>query len=362
VSGTPRPEARIDQLTGLRTILAASRAERPIDLEPATRETLDEGGPGREAEEPQSSTCPFCEGHEDKTPPEVWADRPGGGEPDTPGWRVRAVPNLYPALAPADVEEGVVKEAHDAPVDPLRAWARAGEPDLFASAPAGDAHEVVINSPEHRVALADLPAEELRSAVAGWRARIAAHAESSSCVQLIVNEGGGAGASLEHSHAQLYALDFVPILIARERERFNAYAERTMGGELLADVAAEEVRRQERLVAIDDEAMVICPWASGSPFQLRIVPRKAEARFELDGEIGTDALGTALGALRKRFGEGLELNLWVRTAPRDAEVFHWHIDIAPRLAIKAGFEMATGVDINILPPERAASELREALG
>lgn len=360
---SPQPEIRIDQLTGLRTILAGARADRPIDFEPATRDTSDEGGgAGREAEETPSNACAFCEGSESKTPPEVWADRPGGGPADSPGWRVRAVPNLYPALV-ADAEEAGGGVGGDAPpADPLLASARAGEPDLFSSAPAQGAHEVVISSPRHRTALAQLADDELAIAVAGWRERIAAHAESSSCVQLIVNEGGGAGASLEHSHAQLYALAFVPVLIARERERFTAYAQRTAGGELLADVAAEEVRRRERLVAIDDEAMLVCPWASGSPYQLRIIPRRAEARFELDGEVGVAALRTALRALRARFSGGPELNLWVRTAPRDADAFHWHIDIAPRLAFKAGFELATGVDINVMPPERAAEELRESLG
>jgi len=177
-----------------------------------------------------------------------------------------------------------------------------------------------------------------------------------------VNEGRDAGASLEHSHAQLYALEFVPVAIARERERFNAYNERTMGGELLADVAAEEVRRRDRLVAIDDEAMVICPWASRSPFELRVLPRAASPRFEAADEAGVGALATAVRALGARFGASPPLNLWVRTAPRGTETFHWHIDIAPRLALRAGFELSTGVEINIFPPERAASELREAIG
>ncbi len=346
----PQPQVRIDQLTGLRTLLAAGRADRPIELKPATRDTLDQ------------SECPFCEGNEDKTPPEVWADRPGGGAADGPGWRARAVPNLYPALAGQPGPAAGEATGPGAPADPLRASARVGEPDLFSSAPASGAHEVIISSPRHRTSLAALDEGELAAAVGAWRARMGAHAEGHPCVQLIVNEGGGAGASLEHSHAQLYALDFVPVLIARERERFTAYNQQTMGGDLLADIASEEVRRRERLVAIDDEAMVICPWASRSPFELRVIPRTAAGRFEADGEVGVGALGTALRALRERFGEALELNLWVRTAPRDAEVFHWHIDIAPRLAIKAGFELATGVDINIFPPERAASELRDSLG
>ena len=99
-----------------------------------------------------------------------------------------------------------------------------------------------------------------------------AHADAA-YVHLIVNEGPDAGASLEHTHAQLYALDFVPAEIARERERTTAYHERTMGSHLLADVATEEVRRRERLVAVDDEALLVCPWASRSPFELRVIPR-----------------------------------------------------------------------------------------
>jgi UDPglucose--hexose-1-phosphate uridylyltransferase len=347
----PPPEIRIDQLTGLRTILAPARAERPLDWETPPE---DEAPP---------DDCPFCEGSEGKTPPETWADRPGGGAADSPGWRVRAVPNLYPAVGGAEAETSQTGTAPAAPADPLRASSRAAEPDLFTSLPAAGAHEVVIHSPRHRRSLAELDDSELAAAVSGWRARMRALAADASYVQVIVNEGRDAGASLEHSHAQVYALGFVPVLIARERERFNAYNERTMGGDLLADVCSEEVRRRERLVAIDDEAVVICPWASRSPFELRIAPRGAAARFESDTEIGVGALGTALRALAARFGGRTpELNLWVRTAPPGTEIFHWHIDIAPRLAVKAGFELSTGVDINIFPPERAASELREALG
>ncbi len=337
---------RIDQLTGLRTILAAARADRPLEFSLAARRGE------------RSRPCPFCEGNEESTPPEIWADRPGGGEPGTAGWRVRSVPNLYPALSDAErADDGGT--AAMKPADPLRASARGSEPDLFSSVPARGSNEVIIHTPRHLTSLADLDSEQLGLAVAGWRERMRAH-ESASCVQLFVNEGGGAGASLEHTHAQLYALDFVPIAIARERERFAAYNQRTMGGELLAEIASEEVRRGERLVAIDDEAMVICPWASRSPFELRVLPRRAAASFERD-EGAVAALGAGLRALRARFGKGLELNLWVRTAPRGTELFHWHIDIAPRLAVKAGFELATGVDTNIYAPERAAAELREAL-
>jgi UDPglucose--hexose-1-phosphate uridylyltransferase len=275
----------------------------------------------------------------------------------------RVVPNLYPALAGEDeVAEGTAAEAGSfaSSGDPLLASRRAGEPDLFSARPARGVHEVIVNSPRHVTAMAELAAEEFDAAVATWRARMRAHSDRSAYVQLIVNEGGGAGASLEHTHAQLYALPFVPAALARERERAGAYAERGAGAGLLSDVLVEEVRRRERLVAIDEEAALICPWASRSPFELRVVPRRESARFEQD-ETGAAMLRTAMRVLAARFGGPPELNLWVRTAPRGAEPFHWHVDIAPRLTIKAAFELGTGVDINVYPPERAAADLRECL-
>jgi UDPglucose--hexose-1-phosphate uridylyltransferase len=296
----------------------------------------------------------------------VYALRPEGGEPDTRGWKTRVVPNLYPALAdpeggaaPIAGSPGAEAGAFASSGDPLLASRRAGEPDLFSSRPALGAHEVLINAPQHATAMAELDDAQFAAAVATWRERMRAHADAP-YVQLIVNEGGGAGASLEHSHAQLYALPFVPAAVARERERAGAYSERTTGSGLLSDVLVEEVRRRERLVAIDDEAALICPWASRSPFELRVVPRRETARFE-DDEAGAAMLRTAMTALAALFGGPPDLNLWVRTAPRGAEHFGWHIDIAPRLTIKAGFELGTGVDINIYPPEQAASDLRECL-
>ena len=156
------PEIRIDQLTGLRTILAPARAERPIEFvseRPAAR----------------AEDCPFCEGREDRTPPETWADRPGGGPADSPGWRVRAVPNLYPVVAEArERDEPDAETGFSASADPLRAAARGAEPDLFSSVPATGHHEVIIHSPQHRVSLAELTDEQRGAAVAGWRPRLGA--------------------------------------------------------------------------------------------------------------------------------------------------------------------------------------------
>ena len=306
--------------------------------------------------------CPFCEGREDRTPPEAWADRRGGGPADGPGWRVRSVPNLYPVLdSTQHAASSTPEKGLSSAVDPLADSRRTGDPDLFASQPAEGSHEVIVATPRHETSLAGLDADELAVLLDTWRERMRVVGDGASYVHLIVNEGPLAGASLEHTHAQLYGLRFVPAEIARERERASAYHQRTMGSHLLGDVATEEVRRRERLVAIDDETVLLCPWASRGPFELRIVPRRPAPSFEAEGEAGAAMLGTALRALAGVFGALPQFNLWIRTAPRGAEEFCWHLDLLPRLTIRAGFELGTGVDINTYAPERAASDLREAL-
>jgi UDPglucose--hexose-1-phosphate uridylyltransferase len=321
------PELRIDPLSGLRTIIAPDRANRPI----AT------GPPARHASDPD----PFALGNESDTPPELLALRDSGAA-NTPGWRVRAFPNLYPAL---------VSDASVAERDP--------QPELFTKMPANGSHEVIVNSGRPVNALAKLTAAELSEAVEVWRERMRAHRDAA-YIHLSVNEGFAGGTSIPHTHAQLFALDFVPALIARERERFAAYATRTMGGNLLADLLQEEVRRNERIVAIDDEAVLIAPFASILPYQLMIVPRRGRPRFEDDGASGAALLHDALNRLGRLLGESPPLNIWVRTAPRGAEHFCWRIDVLPRVALLAGFELGTGVHLNSIAPERAAAELRDA--
>jgi len=325
------PELRVDPLTGLRTIVAGERAGRP-------GAGLSSPPPGRI----DTTKDPFADGHEDRTPPEVWALRPDGGGPDTPGWLVRAVPNLFPAL-----------EA-DSP-DPAPEANR----DLFTAMPARGAHEVIVNGPQPVQTLAELPVEQVALALDGWRERMRAHADAA-YVHVIVNERKEAGASLPHTHAQLYALDFVPAQVARERERFGAYATRTMGSNLLADLVQEEVRRRERIVAIDDEAVLMVPWGARLPYQLLLAPRRTRARFEDDGPTGAALLHDGLNRLLRRFEASPPLNLWVRTAPRGADHFCWRIDVLPRLSQLAGLELGVGLNLNVVAPERAAAELRDA--
>jgi len=323
-------EIRIDPLSGLRAIVAGDRSARP--------------GGGLTVTPPapiDPEQDPFAEGHEDRTPPELYAVRPGGGAPDTPGWIVRVVPNAFPALN------------DDSPVPE-----RDAVPELFSALPARGSNEVIVNGPQPVTSLAELPVEQVQAAVEVWRERMRAH--GAAYPHLMVNERLEAGASLPHTHAQLCALHFVPAVVARERERFGAYAVRTMGGNLLEDLVQEEVRRRERVVAIDDEAVLMCPYASRMPFALMLAPRRRRERFEDDGPTGAALLHDGLSRLRRRFGASPPLNIWVRTAPRDAERFCWRIDIMPRLTPLAGLELGTGVHLNVVAPEQAAAELRDA--
>ncbi|MDP9385521.1 MAG: hypothetical protein M3P50_09855 [Actinomycetota bacterium] len=325
-------EIRVDPLTGLRAIIAEGRGDRPgggwkLPAPPAVDEPAD----------------PLLEGHEERTPSELAAFGAAPGRaPDTPGWRARAIPNSYPAL-----DAG-------APAPPPTS-----DPGLFSAQPALGHHEVIVNAPHAAATLAGLEPGQLALAMDAWRERMRAH-EGASCLHLLVNEGAEAGASLIHTHAQLYALPFVPAAIARERERFGAHATRTMGGNLLADLVQEEVRRRERLVAVDDDAVLLAPFASRLPFQLVLAPRRARARFEDDGATGAALLHDGLNRLARRLGGSPPLNLWVRTAPHGADHFAWRIEILPRLTSLGGLELGTGLDLNELAPETAAAELRAA--
>jgi UDPglucose--hexose-1-phosphate uridylyltransferase len=320
-------EIRIDPLSGLRAIIAPGRDA--IELTVAPPAPID----------PEQD--PFAEGHEDRTPPELHAVRPAGGEPNSPGWTVRVVPDASPALG------------EDAPVP-----ARDAVPDLFNALPSRGRREVIVNAPQPVTSLAELPVDQVKTCVEVWRERM--RAQHAACVHLTVDERVDAGATLPHTHARLFAFDFVPADIARERERFSAHAVRTMGANLLEDLVQEEVRRRLRVVAIDDEAVLLCPYASRSPYALMLVPRRRRERFEDDGPTGAALLHDGLSRLRRRFGASPPLNLWVRTAPRDADRFCWRIDIVPRLTPLAGLELGTGVELNVVAPEQAAAELRDA--
>jgi UDPglucose--hexose-1-phosphate uridylyltransferase len=314
-------ELRRNPVSGKLVIVAPGRATRPQDA-PATRGSSDGasggGGAGRPAHGAPAA-CPFCEGNEALTPPEIEAHRPAGGAPDTPGWTLRVVPNKYPALA--------------------------------------GLHEVLIHSPHHGVELEDLTDEDLTATVACYQRRIDAQLSGGAkAATLVVNRGVGSGASLEHPHAQLFATPVLPSLLQDELLEFERHRNR-YGTCVLCD---EIEAGGERLVFGGDHAAWV-PAAARFAYELWIAPLEHAADIrEADPAALGAALRRALVAV-KTATAGAPCNLWIHTAPADLRgPFHWHVEIAPRLSGIAGFELGTDIAIVSVDPEVAAADLRSA--
>jgi UDPglucose--hexose-1-phosphate uridylyltransferase len=322
-------ELRQDPLAGGWVAITAGRAARPEAF-------LADEGPAR-----GPLGCPFCPGNEHLTPPEVWADREPGTSPDQPGWRVRVVPNKFPAFA------GTAVGGRAAP-------GRNG--GLYRAAPTAGVHEVVVHSPDHTATLADLPEPAVRRVLAAWRQRLAAHRGGQfGAVVVIVNQGRTAGASLEHPHSQVFATAGRPHRVEAELERLAGD-----GCAACALVAAE--RDGPRVVERAGALLTVCPWASSVPFEGLLLPERHQARLEAAGD--DPALPAALGGLLRRLrgaaGPRAPYNLVLHSAPPGVEDFHWHLHLLPRLTTFGGFELGTGIVINVVDPDRAAEALRAA--
>jgi UDPglucose--hexose-1-phosphate uridylyltransferase len=327
-------ELRQDPLSGDWVAITAGRAARPEAF------LADVGTPRGPL------GCPFCPGNEHLTPPEVWAERDPGTEPDQPGWHVRVVPNLFPAFA-------------GPPAGARGNGAAAGaEGGLYRSAPTAGVHEVVVHSPDHEATLADLAVPAVAGTVAAWRGRLAVHGRGRfGAVLVIVNQGRTAGASLEHPHSQVFAT-------AGRPGRVQAELDRLAGGACAACATVAAEGDGPRLVERAGELLTICPWASAAPLEALLLPTAHRPRFEAGGDGGDTAVAAALRSLLRRFrgaaGARAPYNLVLHSAPPGVEDFHWHLHLLPRLTTYGGFELGTGVVINVVDPDRAAEALRAA--
>ncbi len=334
------PEIRVNPLTGERVIVAPARASRPSQL--SRRPVPPESEP---------SSCPFCPGNERETPLEVMAVAPEGRAPDGPGWLLRVVPNLFPALEGGDPDAVTESVEGDG---------------LLRSGPARGRHEVIIHGPDHHAGLADLDDDAVARVLEAYRHRILAHRKELGIeyVQVILNHGGGSGASLAHSHSQVFALPFVPSRMERELAGAREWNEER-GSCLFCDLLAREADG-ERSVMDEGGLAAFCAFAPRFPCETWVVPRTHSPRFEDCGDDELWELGRALKALLAAFKRGLDdppYNLVLHTAPCRAEAprYHWHFELMPRLSWWGGFELATEVIICSVSPEQAAALLRSHL-
>lgn len=343
----PAPELRRDPISGRVVLIAPERSRRPGGFLTREERSFPADDPG---------DCPFCPGHEDRTPPEISAVRPSGSSPDGPGWRVRVIPNKYPALAPA--RQAPSSQSPPAPT------VGAG-PGLESRRFGDGAHEVVIETPRHDLETIDLPDDEAFLAWAAVRDRVLALETSGThaYVQVFKNRGREAGASLRHPHTQIAALPVVPPRAAEELALFAAHAARE-GGCLLCRHLAEEVASGERMVLRSGRFAVWAPFGSSFPFELRLAPLEHAPSFaflsDTDGLDFAACLRLVLARFRSRLGDP-DYNLVLQQTPAGGaagQVFHWRLDILPMLIRTAGFEWGTGVHINPVAPEEAAAALR----
>jgi UDPglucose--hexose-1-phosphate uridylyltransferase len=319
-------QLRLNPLTGRWVTIAADRASRPADFAP--RRLPVEAEPTR--------PCPFCPGNEEATPPAAETYGPSGD------WSVRVVPNRFPAFSGTEA----------------LAVSRLGP--VFTEAPANGIHEVLILSPEHKRDWGELSDKQVGLVMAAMRDRVEEHAHLSAVeyTQAIVNHGRDAGASLEHPHGQLLGIPFVPDEIAEELRGF----ERFDGGPcLLCTVVEEELRANHRVVLDSDRVLVVCPFWSGSPYEMLIVPKTHQPHLPDASPRSLVAVGRAVRDVLDRFHQlvgDVAYNLVFHTAPhRHNDTYHWHVHLVPRVTSVAGFEQGTGVRINIVPPEQAAKQL-----
>lgn len=334
------PELRRDPVTREWVIIATERSRRPHDFR---KEAANSGSVPERLE-----SCPFCPGNEGMTPPEICALREAGSAPDTPGWRVRTVPNKYPALS----TEGELNRHGFGIYDVMNGIG---------------AHEVIIETPLHHQHPATMPLEQWREAIWMYRERALAlqHDRRFKYVLLFRNHGKTAGASLEHPHSQLVALPMVPRDVQLKIEgiaRYYDYRERC----IYCDMLAQETAFGKRVVLENAHFLAFTPFASRFPFEVCIVPKHHAAHFPQEPPEVLDVFAATLQEVLRRLHHTLSdppYNYMIHTAPINVEpepLFHWHLVLAPRLTIPAGFEMGTGIYINITAPEEAAAHLRNS--
>ena len=328
------PELRRDHVAARWVIIATERGARP---------TYDHG-----PEPKAGGFCPFCEGNEDKTPPEIRAFRDPGTAPNTPGWRVRVVANKYPAL---QIEGGLDKRPHG----------------LYDMMNGIGAHEVFIESPEHVTNLSQVPVKQVEEVLWLYRDRLIDLKRDRRLAYGLIfkNAKEAAGATLEHTHSQLIATPIVPSLIEREMQGAQRYFD-YRGRCLFCDMIGQELAEGRRIVIEDEHFVAFEPFASRFPFETWLMPKRHQSHFENVHRLGIDELADILHrtlGLIERSLEDPAYNYVIHTSPftvADSESYHWHIEIIPRLTKVAGFEWGSGFYINPVAPEQAAEFLREA--
>ncbi len=332
-------QLRRDPVRGYWCIIAPGRNRRP-----------DEYGDRKVVQPQESGPCPFCPGHEEQTPPEVDAVRPNTSQANAPGWLVRIVPNRFPALVPDDDPE---------PID-----ADAGT-ELYRVVPACGSHEIVIATPEHHRRATHFSVDQWDTLLAASQFRMQQHMDTGKAQHVVLfhNHGEKAGASRAHEHLQLMAIPMTPQAVTQELASCRVYHAKKHRC-IFCDLLEREMHGP-RFIYADEAFVSFAPWASRVPYEIWILPRAHRHSFLAVPHRERCLLAAHMRELLQRlevlFGD-LPYNWmlhWLPDGVEDASVYHWHIELTPRLSYQAGYEWGTGGFINTTPPEEAAERLRQ---
>jgi len=274
------------------------------------------------------------------------------GFPDNENWQILTVKNKFPA-----VKSGLCGPNRQ--VGPFNAHDATGE------------HDVIIYK-DHELHLPDFSIEQAVSAIRVYKKRYQEMAAASECVEYVMifhNYGREAGASLYHPHSQIISMPILPPDVSSSL--FGSFRYYQENKKRVYDLILEwELEQKKRIVYENDMFVVFCPFVSKFPYEVRIFPRDSHAHFErMPDEFDkylAEALLAVLAKIKKTLGNP-SYNFFIHTAPvkeNKLENFHefysWHIEILPKLSILGGFELGSGIDINVVDPDAAAEKLRNA--
>ncbi|MEA3306768.1 MAG: galactose-1-phosphate uridylyltransferase [Elusimicrobiota bacterium] len=327
------PEIRRDPVSGRWTIVASSRNERPSDF-----------AMGKISE--SKKNCPFCPGNEDQTPPETYSVKSSKKN----AWRLRVVPNKFPALVSSDGIENLESGGLYKKMDGL------------------GVHEVIIETPDHFKQMHEMEEETIAEVFKCFVARIKEIKKDKKIKYIMIfkNYGRHAGASLAHPHSQLIAMPMVPMRVANELEGAETYFSQKSSC-VFCDIIKEELAFKKRIVQENDSFIAINPYASRFTFETWILPKKHLSHLENTEEKCFENLAGVLKSTLQKINHSLgetAYNILIHTMPaqEDASPFyHWHIEIMPKFSHMAGFEWGTGFYINTVAPEKAAEILNSGI-
>ena len=334
-------ELRHDPVSHGWVVIATGRARRPEEFQRG----------GRRRVSPRKITCPFENLKISERPTAVffqgkrvkWQDVKGRA----PSWSTIVLPNKYPAFSPS--QEGVRNRR----IGPYHATNGVGF------------HEVIVTR-SHTQDIPHFQLWQVRELVEVYQNRYLAFMREKfvNYISIFKNKGSEAGASLSHPHSQLIAIPVTDPDVERSLAGSFAFWRKHKKCAHCA-MLQWDLREKKRIVEENECFVALCPFASKVSFEIRIYPKAHTAYFERSNDYEKDCFSRVLFKSMRKLSSALrdpDYNYFIHTAPADGrnyDHYHWHLEILPKTATWAGFELGTGIEISTIEPEKAAAFLRK---